>query len=411
MSRTPDLSVPAPTLPPDKVEEIQAQLERVLSSQQFRTSRRCQNLFRHLIERTMAGDTLALKERTLGVDVFGREPDYDTNQDPVVRATAAEIRKKLAQYYQESAHDSELRIELFSGSYVPEIHLDGGAGKAAARHASAHRVIIIGAAGLGLLLAVTALALMRAPWRQSDLQQFWDPILRAQGNVIISLGQPIAYNLRSAESQDRMQFRREEGQSEMDPGVIAKKDLIVLADRYIALGDAECLVRIASLFEKQGKPYRIRGERSTSFADMRENSAVLIGAFDNPWTLRAGGQLRFTFAKDSGHDTDMVRDRQQPANKEWKLTGAWPQWDIPYDYAIVSRVLDANTDRPVVIAAGITHYGTSGAGQFLSDPQYFSEAVRRLPADWARKNLQIVLWVPVVHRAAGHPRVLATHVW
>ena len=42
-----------------------------------------------------------MKERTLGVEVFGRPPDYDTNADPVVRVTAAEIRKKIAQFYHE----------------------------------------------------------------------------------------------------------------------------------------------------------------------------------------------------------------------------------------------------------------------------------------------------------------------
>jgi hypothetical protein len=65
----------------------------------------------------------------------------------------------------------------------------------------------------------------------------------------------------------------------------------------------------------------------------------------------------------------------------------------------------------VVVAAGITHYGTAGAGEFLSDPEYFAEALSQLPRDWPRKNLQIVLRVPVVQGASGHPRVLATHSW
>ena len=107
----------------------------------------------------------------------------------------------------------------------------------------------------------------------------------------------------------------------------------------------------------------------------------------------------------------MVRDRLHPEKTDWKLKGAWPHWNITNDYAIVSRIRDVNTDRPVVIAAGITQFGTLGAGEFLSNPEYFSEAVSELPRDWAHRNLQIVLGVPVVHGASGHPRVLATHVW
>jgi hypothetical protein len=65
----------------------------------------------------------------------------------------------------------------------------------------------------------------------------------------------------------------------------------------------------------------------------------------------------------------------------------------------------------VIIAAGLTQYGTMGAGEFLSNPEYFSEAARRLPKDWPRKNLQIVLSVPVVNRTSGRPRILAMHLW
>jgi len=74
---------------------------------------------RFVVEQTLAGKTEALKERTLGVDVFARPSHYDTNDDPIVRVTAGEIRKRIAQYYQEPGHEEELRIYLPLGSYVP----------------------------------------------------------------------------------------------------------------------------------------------------------------------------------------------------------------------------------------------------------------------------------------------------
>src|SRR4051794_1794279 len=122
MSRRPDLQVAMPPLPPQKAAEVRAELERVLGSPLFRSSRRCHSLLRRVIEQTIAGDVDSLKERALGVEVFGRPADYDTSQDPVVRASAGEIRKKLAQYYQEGGHESEVRIELPSGSYLAEFH-------------------------------------------------------------------------------------------------------------------------------------------------------------------------------------------------------------------------------------------------------------------------------------------------
>ncbi len=416
LSRTPD-EVSSRCLSPEQAELIRAELERVLGSQQFRSSRRCQSLLRHITEHTLADDGHALKERTLGVEVFGRTPDYDTNQDPIVRATAAEVRKKLAQYYQDPAHETEARIELVAGSYIPEFHTgppppqNGAVQPEPTPEPARWRLVAVSAGGIvALALAVLAAIALIPRWGKNDVERFWGPMFQAPGTVLFSMGQPVTYNLFSAQAQDNIQF--EIGKTKEPPqGVIPRKDLIILPDRYVALGDAVCLVRLTSLFEKRGKAYRIRGERTTTFADLRENPAVLIAAFDNPWTLRAAGELRFTFVKDSAHDTDMVRDREHPENTQWKLTGAWPYWDIPNDYAIVSRVLDLNTDRPVVIAAGITQYGTMAAGEFLSNPEYFSEAVAKLPHGWEKRNLQIVLRVPVVHGASGHPRVLDTHVW
>src|SRR5450432_360868 len=431
MSRKPSVLGPPTQMPPEKVEEVR-------DSHLFRGSRRCQTLLRQITEQTLAGETSSLKERTLGIDVFGRTPDYDTSQDPIVRASAAEIRKKLAQYYQEPGHESETRIELLSGSYIAEFHFIGsGNGSGAASVASVPGVVatsqpllpasepdapapsrmryaaIAGGAAAAVALLIMAFTLALPGWRRSDLDELWSPVLKAAGTVLICVGQPVAYNLRSAQAQDAMQGF----EAPQPPGspsaqrVIREQDLIILADRYVALGDAVCLVHLTSLLDRYRKPYHIRGERSTSFADLRDTPAVMIGAFDNPWTLRTAGPLRFTFSKDTAHETDMVLDRQHPENREWTLTGAWPNWDIPADYAIVSRILDTTTDRPVMIAAGITQYGTMAAGEFLSSPEYFEEAVRQFPRDWQKKNLQIVLRVPVVHRMSGRPRILATYVW
>lgn len=429
MSRKPDLLYPTPRLPSEKAEEVQAELDRVLASQLFRASRRCQSLLKRIVEQTAAGEADSLKERSLGVEVFGRPADYDTSQDPVVRASAAEIRKKLAQYYQEAGHENEARIELPAGSYIAEFHFASEkvasppAAPVPASPAARPETAAAGAplgrknllvAGIGVCVLAAGLASFAAvqALRHSDLEDLWGPVLKSPGTVLVCVGLQAAFNFRSAQAQDEIQGVVQTPPAAAGPQKpIHDEDLVLLRDRYVALDDALCLVRLTSLLQHYDKPYRIRAERSTSFADLRDTPAVLIGAFDNPWTLRTAGQLRFTFHKDSEQDTGTVFDRQHPENTDWKVTKAWPNWDVSVDYAIVTRMVDTTTDRPVIIAAGLTQYGTIGAGEFLSNQEYFSEAARRLPKDWQRKNLQIVLSVPVVNRISGRPRVLATHVW
>jgi len=400
-------------LEPQLAAQVRAQLDRVLNNHVFRSSRRCQGLLRHVTERVLGGEMEALKERTLGAEVFGRRPDYDTNQDPVVRTTAGEVRKKLAQYYQEPGHESELRISLPAGSYAPEFHaLEFGTLGSIHLPGRRRHTGILAAAGVMAIVAAAA-ALVWPRWSRSDLERFWGPILDTPGTVLICLGQPPAFNLRDDAAQTRLEEEFASGDPAALPASIPIKDLIVIPDRYVALGDAACLVRVTAFLEQRHRQYRIRGGASTSFSDLREQPTVLVGAFDNEWTLRSVGELRYTFFKSySGTtETEMVRDRDHPEKTDWKLVNDWPSWNIPSDYAIVSRVRDLTSGRAIIVAAGITEYGTMGAGEFLTDSSALAEATRTLPPGWEKRNVQIVLRIPVVRGVSGHPRVLATFAW
>ena len=100
------------------------EMNRLLADPTFKSSKRCQAMLVPLINYALAGDFNGLKERTLGVEAFGRDPDYDTNTDPIVRTTATEIRKRLAQWYQEPSRPHSVRIRLVPGSYLPEFDFD-----------------------------------------------------------------------------------------------------------------------------------------------------------------------------------------------------------------------------------------------------------------------------------------------
>ena len=118
MSTSPPLSKMA-EMPHKEKEAALLQTERLLSSSHFRTSRRYTALLRYVVQQTLDAHADTLKERTLGVEIFEREPGFDTAGDSIVRVAAAEVRKRITQYYQEEGHEDELRIDLPSGSYVP----------------------------------------------------------------------------------------------------------------------------------------------------------------------------------------------------------------------------------------------------------------------------------------------------
>jgi hypothetical protein len=104
-------------------EKVREQLDLLVRDHAFRSSRRSVAFLRYVVEQTINGSADQIKERTIGVEVFEREPSYDTNLDHVVRTAATELRKRLAIYYGEEKHRSELRIGLTRGSYIPRFTL------------------------------------------------------------------------------------------------------------------------------------------------------------------------------------------------------------------------------------------------------------------------------------------------
>jgi hypothetical protein len=78
---------PVSTLPVAAInaDDVRAQLKRLLAHPVFKGSRRCPHLLEYLVEYALRGETDHPKERTLGIEVFGRQADYDKGDDPVVR--------------------------------------------------------------------------------------------------------------------------------------------------------------------------------------------------------------------------------------------------------------------------------------------------------------------------------------
>ena len=106
----------------EQADSVRKALESIKSSNAFAGSKRCQEFLRLVVERALTGDLEGLRERMIGMELYGRPADYDTSNDAVVRVRATEVRKRLLQYYTESATKPVVRIELPPGSYVPEFH-------------------------------------------------------------------------------------------------------------------------------------------------------------------------------------------------------------------------------------------------------------------------------------------------
>jgi len=397
---------------PDAIRE---QMERILASRHFRNSKRSPSLLRYSIERSLQGNHEHLKERTVGIEVFGRNPDYDTNADPVVRMAAVEVRKRLALYYEDPEHESQIRIDFPPGSYVTEFRVPPGADTMPVESPSPS-IVAPSAAGerrtrpglrplfliAGAVAACVALAFAVFP-HQTALDRFWKPVLVAPGSILLSVPVPPAPAAAPLGGSAPVDF----GNPNLTTPNPTTRELMQ-ADKVI-FSDALTLANLAGFMRSRNRPFHIRRAAGTSFQDLRDGPVILIGAFNNSWTLRLTGELRFSFAREA--DSAYIRDRMNPLSRKWSHRHGEHVADIKEDYAIATRVLDPLTGHFVVTAAGILNFGTAAVGEFLSEPPWMEDALRSVGSGWDRKNIQIVIATKVIGLNSGPPRVLDVYAW
>jgi TolB-like protein len=100
---------------------IRRELQQVLCSKTFAKSYRLRRFLEYVVQKALAGEHKAIKEYTLGLEVFDRLPSFDPSSDPIVRVEASRLRNRLSVYYSTEGSRGPLRIDLPKGRYSPVI--------------------------------------------------------------------------------------------------------------------------------------------------------------------------------------------------------------------------------------------------------------------------------------------------
>jgi hypothetical protein len=436
-----EAGAPPVAMTEEEREKVREQLNRLLETHHFKNSKRYPSLLRFIVEETLEGRGEYLKERLLGVRVFDRPADYDTAADPIVRVTIAEIRKRIAQYYHDEEHDSEIRIELLPGRYMPEFRTRHGAEApvspsaempdlsrmgvpaAPAPHPDQPAAVVVPGGRtktlrwyrVALVTAVAALTASAAMpvmhWlKPPALNLLWAPLLNSPRSILFCVPTDVGKKRGPAGEPDpedssaegrRIKASSPEGPTFLDFEALGEN--VVYSDMLAAL-------RIGSVLAVNHHDYHAKLNIYTNLEDLRQGPAVLIGGLDNQWTMRALAPLRFHFA---GTDEDRywIADAQDPNNKRWSLDLKLQWGAVTRDYAIVARLHNEQTGQPEMIAAGIGMSGTAAAGEFITDERRMEELRQRLGAGFKDRDFEAVLSTDVVNGIAGTPRILAVSVW
>jgi hypothetical protein len=393
-----------PTSPEEHAEVLRA-LEDVLASPYFCNSKRYPALLRYVVKQSLLGRGNEIKERTVGVDVFGRPPDYDTNLDTAVRYSAGEVRKRLLLYYRD-ADDVPIHICLAARSYhveflrltetEPPAPLGGITASPAmpslpqpyipaAGPRKKRRFILTLAVALFVLAAFWSVKLWNGA-RNDAVSWFWSPVIDQKAATVISLGGVVF------SPQSSIGTEVASSSAAMNP--------------YLSFENGLAMGRVAALLNARGEDYRVQPAAATTLAQIRENPMVLVGAYNNDWTYRLVEPLRFHFTP---HPDERIVDSQNPA-RFWMRDRTKP-FNETQDYALIARFRNPTTDSIVVVIAGLQRFGTDAASQFVTSPHLLKEFSDRIGWNWTNKNVEAVLRVDVVNGRVGAPMIEAIHVW
>ena len=427
----------------EEKDQVRRQMERLLETAHFKNSRRYPALFRFIVEETLEGRGEFLKERLLGVRVFNRPPDYDTADDPIARVTIAEIRKRIAQYYHEEAHESEMRIELMPGHYEPEFYprkvrastpidpskaregvplalaqytdtpLDVSTQNLSKPRFSRFLSWVSAAVVLGLTLGCALIWRLEQP---SARDQLWNPVLRPHRTITFCLPNKDVSGSQIAEAAGILFYSAPTQSKSAGPLAVSAHTASPSFDDYekngenVSFSDVLATMRISNWIATRSGGQKLRLVKWTTLDDLQQGPTILIGGLDNEWTLRALARLRYQF-RGTDQEQYWITDTKDPGSRTWEVDLKTQYPAVKRDFALIARVHDDSTRQVQVIVAGIGMSGTAAAGEFMVDPNRLEELRKRVGSGFRDRDFEAVLGTDVVNGIPGSATILAVAVW
>lgn len=444
---------------------LRQHLKDLLEGTAFRGSHRSGQFLSYIVERAITGNFEALKERVIGVELFGRSPSYDTGEDAIVRVTASDVRKRLLQHYGQYGLASGFRISLPLGSYIPEIAHDGPAPTAIA--ASPQPVPVPhpnpnpgpATSASETPAAQNAFAAPTVPPLESahpsrTYRSLW--LLLGTLIIVVNLGlwglfwfRPAAGSLPVSEPPWSVVFNSAHPSHLItsDPGIVNVQELtgsqLSVSDyanrKYIpepnsltpdeirfsrillggdsssaASVDTPIAVGIATLARNNSGRLDVYAARSFRFADLKtDDNFIFLGSpRSDPWVSLFNDQLDFQFSFDKTSRQEFIRNVRPRQNELPAYYPTAPGWATGESYGIVALVQNPDQDGHVLLLAGANGEGTEAAGKLVTDLPRISSILKScgLNSSGQPSHFELLLRFNAMAGSANNIDVVACHI-
>ena len=362
------------------------QVERLLSSAAFSKVETVRRLFSYLADQALAGRADTLKEYTIGLEAFGKPPEYDTQQDPSVRICASKLRQKLDEYYRTEGADDPLLITLPKGSFRvrfeparPVEVTESKPGRFSPDEAGPmpwRAVALVLAIALIAAIGWALYSVRRHDRWSPALEALWAPFLNSTRPIVVSMGTPLFlqtpwgyirhYDLRYPEEQPKLPLLLPQ----------LPRDLYAEARpnySWTGYGDATGAFRVAALLG--GRAHDLRGISGgwLTWDEISNCNVIFLGS------QVSNAQIRdLPLPQDLLLENGVLRNLHPQSGEPAELRLINNPSGVTDEYAVVTQVAGLNGTGQILILAGMTNVGTIAAAEAVTDARLADELVSHL---------------------------------
>jgi hypothetical protein len=373
-----------------EVEDIRAQVGRLLHSKTFETSEVHRRLLQYLADKSISGDADRLKEYTIGLEAFGKPSTYDPKHDSIVRLQAGRLRQKLAAYYQTEAVDDAVLVSMPKGAFKLNFEPVAGQDHAHGAPWNPRRLIVLLSAALAVAsiwAVASTIGLVRlhreaqvvAERWTPELESIWGPFLQSNRPLVVCLGTPLFVRFpdfglfRDPKVNDWPEMEQSKRFAAVRKALGAKG--IFASYAYTGAGEASAAFLLSELLSARKRDVLLTRSSILSWEQIVDDDVVFVGPPKFNPQLQAAA-----LAQDIVIEPEGIRNNKpQPGEPVFLHDLLVPEKPSEGEtHALISRTPGLSGVGELFVIAGNASSDTLAAAEWLTEPLRAKELVRRL---------------------------------
>ncbi|HEY1951126.1 MAG TPA: hypothetical protein VGG97_29210 [Bryobacteraceae bacterium] len=398
-----------------------------IATSRFSKAPQLREILFYICQRALADPSATIKEYEIGCNVLGRRPDFNPNDDNIVRVQVSHLRKKLEEYFSSDGKDEPLQITVPKGSYIPRFEPKVLAAPMPVlveaekplpepvRESQTPRLlswILIPSLAV-CVLAACALAiswrylsksgpLVRAAASAANHPPAQDPLLSrifggdetgivVSDTCLVMLQDILHTDISVAEYSATRQYPEELLQKESDPKLRSALELLA-GRQYTSLADTNIASRLRGLSQQFANGHAfIRFARHVNIRDFKTQNFVLIGSRRGiPWVQLFEPQLNFALEEEKADHHFYFRNRNPKSGEQATYVPSEINGTLE-SYADIALLPNLGNTGSVLILSGITMEASEAAGELVAGGALTRDLTRMLGAQAIRERYFEVL--------------------